>query len=70
MDLKKHCQREFGEYVESRGEYVMTNDMKLRKREAIALGPSSNLQETHKVLCLETGLVLKLRVNTVVSMPY
>ena len=41
-----------------------------RKYEAIALVTSGNLQETHKVFCLETGLVLNQRVNTVVPMPY
>ena len=37
---------------------------------AIALGPSVNLHGTHKSLFLETGLVLKRHVNTIVLMPY
>ena len=70
MDFKKHCLREFGKYVKSRGDFVVTNNMTPRKYEAIALVTSGNLQETHKVFCLETGLVLNQRVNTVVPMPY
>ena len=69
MDFKKHCLCEFGEYVESRGDYVVANDMTPGTHEKIALGPSGNLQGTHKVFCLETGIVLKRRVNTVVPMP-
>ena len=69
MDLKKNCQCEFGENVESRDDYVVTNDMKRRTHESIAIGPSGNLQDTHKVFYLKTGLVLKRRVNTFVSMP-
>ena len=39
-----------------------------RTHEAISLGPSGNLQQTNKLLCLKTGLVLKQRVSTVVLM--
>ena len=70
MDFKKHLQCELGEYAESRGDYAVTNGMTPRTHEAIALVTSGNLQETHKVFCLETGLVLNQRVNTVVPMPY
>ena len=69
MDFKKHCLCEFGEYVESRGDYVVKNYMTPRTHEAIALGPSGNLQVTQKVFCLKTWLVLKRRVNTLVPMP-
>ena len=48
---------------------MVTKKMTPMTHEAIALGTSGNLQGTHKVLFLETGLVLKLRVNTVVPMP-
>ena len=66
MDFKKHCLYESGEYVESRGDYVATKYMAPRTHKEISLGPSINLQVTHKAFCLETGLVLKQRVNTVV----
>ena len=59
MDFKKHCICEFGEYVESRGDYVVTNDMEPSKQESIALGPSGYLQMKHKIFFLETRLVLK-----------
>ena len=70
MDFKKHFLCEFGEYVESRGYYVVTNNMTPRTHGSISLEPSGNLQGTHKVSCLETGQVLKQRVDTVVPMPY
>ena len=70
MDFKKNYQCELGKYVKSRGDYVVTDNMTPRKHESIDLGPSGNLQGTHKVFCLKTGLVLKLRINTVVPMPY
>ena len=49
---------------------MVTNDMTPRKHEAITLGPSNKLQGTQKLFFLETGLVLKRRVHTVVSMSY
>ena len=70
MDFKKHCLCEFGKYVESRDGYVMTNNMTPSTHEEIALGPSGNLQGEHKVFFLETGIVLKRRVNMVAPMPY
>ena len=69
MDFKKHCLCEFSKYVEFNGEYVVTSDMTPRIHEAIVLGPVGNLQATQKVFCLETGLVLKRRVNMILSMP-
>ena len=69
MDFKKHCLCELGEYVKSRGDYVGRKGMKPRTHEAISLGPSGNLQVTHRVFCIETGIVLKRQVYTVVPMP-
>ena len=69
MDFKKHCLCYFGEYVEYRVDYVVINYIRPRKNEAISLGPSHNLQGTHIVFCLETGLVIKQRVNMVVPIP-
>ena len=48
---------------------MATNYMPPRTHEAIALGPFGNLQGTHKVFCLEIGLVLKQQVNAVVIIP-
>ena len=39
----------------------VTNTTTSRTREAIALGPTGNIQGTQKVFCLETGKVLKQR---------
>ena len=66
MDFKKNCLCEFGKYVEFRGDDMVTNNIKPRTHGEISLGPSGNVQEAHKVLCLETGLVIKRHVNTVV----
>ena len=68
MDSKKDFLCEFGKYVESRGDYVMTKDMTPSRYESISLGPSYDLQGKIKVFCLITGLVLKLHINTVVPM--
>ena len=70
MDFKKHCICEFGKYVKPRDDYVVTNNMTPWTREAIYMGPSVNLQLAHKVLCLETGIMLNQRVNKVVPIPY
>ena len=61
VDYKRHCRALFGSYMEAFEESEVTNDMKLRIREAIALGPAGNRQRTQKVFCLKTGLVLKCR---------
>ena len=68
MVFKKDFLCEFGKYVKSRGDYEVTNDVTPRTHEAISLGTSGNLQGTHKILCLETGLVLKQQVDTVLIM--
>ena len=70
MDFKKHCICEFGKYVESWGNYVVKNDMTPRTHEAIAQGTSGIPQGTNILFCLETGIVLKRRINTVVPMLY
>ena len=61
VDFKKHCQTEFGAYVEAHDDPEITNTTTERTREAIALGPTGNIQGTQKVFCLKTGLVLKRR---------
>ena len=70
MDFRKHCQCEFIIYLKSRGDYVVTKNMTQRTHKAITLGPSGNLQGTHKLICFKTGLLLKWRINTAVPMPY
>ena len=70
MEFKNHCICEFGEYVKSRGDYVVTRNMTPRTHEAISLGTSGNLQVIHKVFCIKTGLVLNRHLNKVVPMPY
>ena len=69
MDYKKHCKALFGSYVEAHDDHEITNDMTLRTHEAIALGPSGNIQGTQKVFCLKTGCILKRRKIIPFPMP-
>ena len=58
IELKKHGKALFGSYVEASEDANITDDMKSRTRECIALGPTGNRQGSQKVLCLRTGTVL------------
>jgi hypothetical protein len=48
-----------GTYCEVHDEPVPTNTMSWRSHEAIALGPTGNLQGSIKFYCINTGRVLK-----------
>jgi hypothetical protein len=61
ISFVKHCKALFGSYVEATEDADITNDMKPRTRECIALGPTGNRQGSQKVLCLRTGTVLTRR---------
>ena len=50
LDFKKHCQLDFGKYVEIHGEPSPTNGMAARTQACIALGPTWNLQGTYCIL--------------------
>ena len=69
LDFKKHCQLDFGEYVEIHEEPSPTNGMTARTRACIALGPTGNLQGTYEFLDTDTWSVLKKRVWTRMVMP-
>ena len=58
-----------GTYCEVHDEPVPTNTMTPRTHEAIALGPTGNLQGSVKFYCLNTGRVLKRRSFTAMPMP-
>jgi len=58
-----------GTYCEVHDEPVPTNTMVSGTHEAIALGPTGNLQEGVKFYCIHMGRVLKRRSFTPMSMP-
>ena len=68
-DYKKHCRVQPGTYCEVHDEPVPTNTMSWRSHEAIALGPTGNLQGSIKFYCINTGRVLKRRSFTPMPMP-
>jgi hypothetical protein len=69
LDYKKHCRVMPGTYCEVHDEPVPTNTMVACTHEAIALGPTGNLQGTVKFYCIRTGQVLKCRSFTPMPMP-
>ncbi len=69
LDYKKHCWVALGTYCKVHDEPVLTNTMGWRTHEAIALGPTGNLQGSVKFYCINTGRVLKRRSFTPMPMP-
>jgi hypothetical protein len=59
LDFKKHCKAPFGAYCETHDEPSVTNSMTSRSGAAINLGPTGNLQGTHKFLSLDSGKKVK-----------
>ena len=68
LDYSKHCKVQFGTYCEVFDQPEPSNSMTARTHEAIALGPTGNLQGTQKFF-LRTGLVLKRMQFTALPMP-
>jgi hypothetical protein len=69
LDYTKHCQVLPGTYCKVHNEPVPSNQMTARTHEAIALGPTGNMQGSMKFYCLKTGRVLKCRLFTPMPMP-
>jgi hypothetical protein len=69
LDYKKHCRVLPGMYCEVHNEPSPLNKMTPRTHEAIALGPTGNLQGSMKFYSLNTGRVLKRRLFTPIPMP-
>jgi hypothetical protein len=59
MDYNKHCRVLPGTYCEVHDELLPSNTMAPRTHEAIAVGPTRNLQGSVKFFCLTTGRILK-----------
>eukprot|EP00804_Cyclotella_cryptica_P008709 CCRYP_018545-RA/>CCRYP_018545-RA protein AED:0.54 eAED:0.53 QI:0/0/0/1/0/0/3/0/279 len=68
MDFKKHCRVRFGAYVEASCDEMVTNTLRDRTEECIALGPTGNLQGSIACFNLNTGRVVSRRTITVLPM--
>ncbi len=59
MDYKKHCRVLPGTFCKVHNEPVLLNTMEPKTHEAIALGPTGNLQGSMKFYSLKMGRVLE-----------
>ncbi len=69
MDYSKHCRVLPGTYCKVHDELSSSNTMTPRTHEAIAMGPTGNLQGTMKFFCLNTSWILKQWSFTALPMP-
>ena len=67
IDYNKHCQLEFGEFVQAHEEH--DNSMAARTAGALALCPAGNAQGGHLFYSLNTGRVFNLKRWTALPMP-
>jgi hypothetical protein len=68
LDYKKHCRVLPGTYCKVHYKPVPSNTMMARTHEAIALGPTGNLQGSVKLYCLTMGRVLKRQLFMAIPM--
>ena len=61
LDFTKHCRIEFGAYVDTHESPHPTNTMDTRKMPCLNLGPTGNLQGTHKFLNICTGHTVNIQ---------
>jgi hypothetical protein len=69
MDHKKHCRVVPGTYCKLHNEPLPSNMMMVRMHEAVAVGPTGNLQGSVKFFCLKTGRILKWHSFMPIPMP-
>jgi hypothetical protein len=69
LDYNKHCQVLPGTYCKVHDEPLPSNIMTPRTHEAIAVGPTGNLQGSVKFYSLDTGRIIKRRSFTPLPMP-
>ena len=67
VDYQKHCQLEFGTYVQTHEEH--DNSMNTRTIGALAMRPSGNAQGGHRFFCLSTNRIITRKSWTVLPMP-
>ena len=66
LDYEKHCQHEFGEYLQAMHENDPTNAMTERSIDGIYLHPNTNQQGGHVIMNMNTGkIITRGRVVTV-----
>ena len=68
FDFERDCKVQFGAYVQASDNTIVTNTMKLRTHECVALGTSENWQGSNMCFDLDTGKVVTRRV--IEEMPY
>jgi hypothetical protein len=69
IDYKVLCQLPFGAFVQLHDDKEITNNMESRTTRATNLGPTRNVQGTHKFLSLKTGEILVQRNWTELPAP-
>ena len=67
--MRKWCRLMFGDYVEAHKENTITNSINPRTRPAICMGPSRNMQQSIKFMCIETKKKVVRRSYTRLLMP-
>ncbi len=61
MDYNLICKLPFGTYVQVHDDLDVTNTIESRTTGAISLGPTGNLEGTHKFFSLKTGEIIVRR---------
>ena len=69
LDFCNHCRFEFGLYVKAHSDPTPLNKMTESMHGAICLGPTVNLQGSHKLLCLRTKQGISQKQIYELSMP-
>jgi hypothetical protein len=69
IDYNIMCKIPFGMYVQVHDDLSGTNTMESRTTGAINLGPTGNIQGTHKFLSLQTGEIIVCRKWTELPVP-
>jgi len=69
LDYKKHCQLHFGSYAQTHEEPDPTNTPNTRTVGAICLGPTGNLQGSHKFFSLQSRKLITCHTWTALPMP-
>jgi hypothetical protein len=69
LDFNNVCQLPFGAYAQVHDDLSITKIMESRTTGAINLGPTRNIQGTHKFCCLKTGEIIVRRKWNELPMP-
>jgi hypothetical protein len=69
LDYNVMCKIPFGAYVQVHNDLSVTNTMESRMTGAVNLGPTGNIQGTHKFLSLKTGEIIFMQSWTELPVP-